>query len=53
VLTVSYSPNSGYIASGGRDKLVKLWDFSKGTLLRTLKGHSEDVKKKLLLNSYL
>lgn len=41
-----------FLASGSSDKTVKLWDvqFKKGVLIKTLKGHSAEVKA-LFLNS--
>ncbi|XP_061192203.1 F-box/WD repeat-containing protein 1A-like [Saccostrea echinata] len=31
------------LASGGQDKLIKLWDMKTGKLLQTLKGHDRGV----------
>ena len=42
VQAVSYSPR-GMLASGGADRLVKLWDASTGELLRTYRGHRDFV----------
>jgi WD40 repeat protein len=43
VISVAYSPDGRYIASGSGDKTVKLWDASTGKLLRTLEGHAGAV----------
>ncbi len=39
VLSIAFDPSGETLASGGRDKRVKLWDVSSGKLLGTLKGH--------------
>ena len=31
------------LASGGQDKLIKLWDMKTGKLLQTLRGHERGV----------
>jgi len=40
---VSFSPDGTKIASGCRDKMVKLWDVTSGECLQTLRGHSDTV----------
>lgn len=42
VQAVAYSP-SGMLASGGADRLVKLWDATSGELTRTYRGHRDFV----------
>jgi WD40 repeat protein len=42
VYSVSFSPDSQLIASGSRDKTVKIWRID-GTLLKTLESHTERV----------
>jgi len=42
VQAVAYSPR-GMLASGGADRLVKLWNASSGELLRTYRGHRDFV----------
>jgi len=42
VLSISFSPDGQTIASGSRDKTVKLWKRD-GTLITTLKGHEAAV----------
>ncbi len=43
VQTVSFSPDGKYLASGGSDKTVKLWDPATGKIVRSLRGHSKGV----------
>jgi WD40 repeat protein len=37
------SPDGKYLASGNYDDLVLLWDAETGQLVRSFKGHSDDV----------
>ncbi|MDJ0774572.1 MAG: AAA-like domain-containing protein [Mastigocoleus sp. MO_167.B18] len=39
---VNVSPNGKFIATGGSDNLVRIWDI-KGNLIHTLKGHSGEI----------
>src|SRR5262249_20401183 len=43
--SLAFAPNSKILASGGsaRDHIVRLWDVEKGELIRTLRGHSDEV----------
>src|SRR5687767_6961414 len=41
ITAVAVSPDSRTIASGSRDRTVKLWDAATGKLLRTLTGHRD------------
>src|SRR5207245_1489818 len=43
ITAIAISPDSRRIASGSRDRTVKLWDAATGRLLRTLTGHREAV----------
>ncbi|KAM5447913.1 hypothetical protein MaudCBS49596_005710 [Microsporum audouinii] len=44
VMSVAFSPDGRFLASGSDDKTVKLWDPTTGTELQTLKGHTCQVK---------
>ncbi len=39
VLSVHFSPDGNLIASGSVDNTLRLWQTSKGSLLRTMRGH--------------
>jgi WD40 repeat protein len=43
VTSVAFSPDGRLIASGSKDKTIKLWDVKTGEEIRTLKGHSSWV----------
>ena len=43
VKSVVFSPDGATLASGSRDKTVRLWDTETGELKRTLTGHTEDI----------
>lgn len=41
--TLKWSPDGRFVASGGEDYLVKIWDAKAGELVRTLEGHFRRV----------
>ena len=43
VNTVAFSPDNRWLASGGKDNVIKIWDLAKGNILRTLYGHTTNV----------
>ena len=43
VTAVAFSPDGNTIATGSKDKTVKLWETSSGNEIRTLAGHSSQV----------
>src|SRR5512135_1513805 len=43
VAAVAFSPDGRFIASGGWDKKVILWDAAIGNELRTMVGHTRQV----------
>ena len=45
VTSVAFSDNASILASGGYDKMVRLWDVSTGKLIDTLAGHQYAVLK--------
>jgi len=40
---VAFSPDSRWLASGGKDNVIKIWDLATGNILRTLYGHTGNV----------
>jgi WD40 repeat protein len=42
--STSLSPDERYIASGSRDKSVRVWEAATGELVTTLEGHEDEVR---------
>jgi WD40 repeat protein len=40
---VAFSTDNRWLASGGKDNLIKIWDLATGNVLRTLYGHTSNV----------
>ena len=40
---VAFSPRGPFVASGGADRMVKLWNMDAGALVRTYRGHKDFV----------
>ncbi len=40
---VAFGPDNRWLASGGKDNVIKIWDLTTGNILRTLYGHSSNV----------
>jgi len=40
---VAFSPDNRWLASGGKDNVIKIWDLATGNVLRTLYGHTSNV----------
>ncbi|MGI8917153.1 MAG: caspase family protein [Pyrinomonadaceae bacterium] len=40
---VAFSPDNRWLASGGKDDVIKIWDLATGNVLRTLYGHTSNV----------
>ncbi len=43
VKSVAFSPNGSTIASGSKDKTMKLWDVATGELKATFEGHTDGI----------
>ena len=43
VTSVCFSSDGKYIASGSRDRTIKLWEASTGKLVMTFEGHESEV----------
>ena len=44
IISAKFSENQKYIISGARDDKIKIWNFAKGKLIKTLSGHDGSVK---------
>ena len=40
---IAFSPDNRWLASGGKDNVIKIWDLTMGNILRTLYGHTSNV----------
>ena len=45
ILCIAVHPDGQILASGGGDKLVKLWLYNEGTCFATLKQHTGEVTR--------
>ena len=43
VMSVSFSSDGRYVASGSKDKTVKIWEIQTNKCLSTLQGHTSSV----------
>lgn len=43
VLTLAVSGDGRYLASGGRDRLINVWDCRTNTVVETFRGHQDTV----------
>lgn len=43
VIAVAIGPDSNYVATGSRDKTIKLWELSSGREVRSFLGHETSV----------
>jgi WD40 repeat protein len=44
IYVVAFTPDDGYLVSGGDDKIIHVWDLEKGAELASLKGHTGSIK---------
>ncbi len=50
VISVAWSPDGKYIASGGGDSTVRVWDVNTGNTLSTYRGHKGPILSGILLS---
>jgi WD40 repeat protein len=43
ILSVAFAPDGVTLASGSKDKTIKLWNLKTGKEIRTLRGHNDKV----------
>ncbi|HJU03827.1 MAG TPA: WD40 repeat domain-containing protein [Nitrospiraceae bacterium] len=44
VWAVAFAPDGSTLASGGVDRLIRLWDIETGRMLKSLRGHTQDIR---------
>lgn len=42
-MSITFSPDGVFLASGSSDKTIKLWDIQTGGIIRTFLGHKQQV----------
>ena len=48
-IALAFSPDGRWVASGGVDSAVKVWDVQTGKLLRTFKSHIDQVTRLIFI----
>jgi glucose repression regulatory protein TUP1 len=43
IRSVCFSPDGVYLATGAEDKLIRVWDISRGRVKLKLQGHDQDI----------
>ncbi len=44
ILSLAFNPDGSILASGGDDRLIRLWNTENGELIETLEGHSSRIR---------